>query len=72
MYNLSDGKSYDPGDKAAALLKSQEWGEKIPIGVIYQSRMPTFEEQQPVLTGDLLVNSQDNPGHVATLFKEFV
>ncbi len=28
-----------------AFLKAQEWGEKIPTGVFYQIRIPTFEER---------------------------
>jgi len=39
-------ESYDPTDKVAALLKSMEWGEKqIPLGVIYQSNIPSCEDQ---------------------------
>jgi 2-oxoglutarate/2-oxoacid ferredoxin oxidoreductase subunit beta len=71
VYNLSDVTNFDSGDKAAALVKAQEWGEKIPIGVIYQTRLPTYEEQQPVLSGGPLVNWKLDSGHVETLFKEF-
>ena len=28
-----------------AFLKAQEWGEKIPVGVFYQIRIPTYEER---------------------------
>ena len=71
VYNLSGVSNYDTGDKAAALIKAQEWEEKIPTGVIYQTRLPTYEEQQPVLSGRPLINQTLDSGQVETLFKEF-
>jgi len=40
VYKL-DG-SYDPKDKAAAMVKAQEWGERIPIGVLYKNPRPSY------------------------------
>ncbi len=40
------GPDYDPTDKAAALQKALEWGEKkIPLGIIYREEKPSFESQ---------------------------
>jgi len=39
-YQLSP--DHDPSDWNAALDVAFEWGEKIPIGVIYQSSRPVF------------------------------
>ena len=36
---------YDPTDFDAALNKSQEWGEKIPIGVLYRNSKPPTMSQ---------------------------
>ena len=47
VYKLED--DYDATDKIAAFQKSQEWGDKIPLGVIYKQDRPTFEEQSPAL-----------------------
>ncbi|NLW35255.1 2-oxoacid:ferredoxin oxidoreductase subunit beta [Syntrophorhabdus aromaticivorans] len=47
---------YDPEDRAAAFEKALEWGEKIPIGLIYRKHRPTFEERVPVIDGSPLVN----------------
>ena len=41
VYKLEEA-NYDPKDKSAAMEKSQEWGERIPIGVIFQQERPTF------------------------------
>jgi len=44
VYRLED-KPYDPFDRQAAFLKALEWGDKIPIGIIFQSRRKTYEDQ---------------------------
>ena len=40
VYQL--GRSYDPTDKSKAYKKSSEWGNKIPIGVIYKNSRKTY------------------------------
>ena len=52
VYRLEPG--YDPEDRIAAFGKALEWGDKIPIGVIYRNRRKTFEERFPVLSGQPL------------------
>jgi 2-oxoglutarate ferredoxin oxidoreductase subunit beta len=44
VYNLSE-TDYDPSNRVAAFEKALEWGDRIPLGVIYQTRLPTYEEQ---------------------------
>lgn len=44
MYNL-DETSWDPTQKDQALLKAAQWdGGKIPIGIIYKTKRPTFHD----------------------------
>jgi len=43
VYRLDEDDEYDPADKKAALDKAGEWGERIPIGVIYREERPIFE-----------------------------
>jgi 2-oxoglutarate ferredoxin oxidoreductase subunit beta len=40
VYQLDS--SYDPADKSKAYQKSSEWGDKIPIGVIYKNPRRTY------------------------------
>jgi len=40
---------YDPTAWTAAIQKAEEWGETIPVGIIYQNSKPPFEESFPVL-----------------------
>jgi len=47
-YDLAQ-TGYDPADWAAAVGKAAEWGDKIPIGIIYRQLRPTYEELMPAL-----------------------
>lgn len=47
---------YNPEDRVAAFQKALEWGDRIPIGIIYRNNRPTFEERVPVIKEVSLVN----------------
>ncbi len=72
VYQLGEVANYDSGSKAAAFDKAQEWGERIPVGVIYRKEMPTFEEQLPALSKGPLVRQRIEPGQIAGLLDEFL
>ena len=38
-------ETHEPTDWEAAMSLSQEWGDRIPLGVIYQNDRPAFEER---------------------------
>jgi len=48
IYDLQE-TGYEPEDRVAAFEKALEWGDRIPTGILYQSRLPTYEEQVPGL-----------------------
>ena len=70
VYKLGGG--YDPGDKKAALEKAEEWGERIPIGIIYQKELPVYEDQLPALSKGPLVRQGIEPAQAEKLFVEFM
>lgn len=70
VYKLED-ESYDPGDKMAALAKAQEWGDRIPIGLIYRNERPVYEEQLPALKKMALVKQNIDPLQFEALLDEF-
>jgi 2-oxoglutarate ferredoxin oxidoreductase subunit beta len=41
------GPDYDPADRMAAFRTAFEWGERIPIGVIYRSARKAYAGSQP-------------------------
>ena len=41
---VEEKADYDPTNEALSFAKAQEWGGRIPIGLIYSEERPTFEE----------------------------
>lgn len=72
VYKVEDEVAYDPADMAQALTKAQEWGERIPIGLIYNHPRPTYEEQIPALKGGPLTKQEIEPGRVESLLNQFL
>ncbi len=55
IYKLEDEKGYDTGNFEGAMHKSLEWGDKIPIGLLYKGEELTYEDQEPALKKGPLV-----------------
>ena len=72
VYKLEEETTYDPSDKLAAFAKAQEWGERIPTGIIYRQERATFEEHLPALSKGPLVKQKIEPGQVERLLGEFL
>jgi 2-oxoglutarate ferredoxin oxidoreductase subunit beta len=72
VYKLEDESGYDPGNKKAALEKAFEWGEKIPIGIIYEEDLPVYEDHLPALSNGALVKQKIDPRRIEKLLAEFV
>ena len=71
VYKLED-EGYDPADKLAAFAKAQEWGDRIPIGLIYRKERPVYEEQLPALKERPLVKQKIDPSQFEGLLDEFI
>jgi 2-oxoglutarate ferredoxin oxidoreductase subunit beta len=72
VYKLEDDKAYNRGDKAAASIRAQEWGDRIPIGVVYQEQLPTYEDSEPAFKNGPIVKQslQIDKGVFRTLIEE--
>jgi 2-oxoglutarate ferredoxin oxidoreductase subunit beta len=62
---------YDPMDWEDAMKKASEWGEKIPIGVIYRNRRPSFEDHFPVLKNGPLALQDFSEQEMQQVFSSF-
>jgi len=74
VYDLAE-TDYDPSDRVAAFQKALEWGDRIPLGVIYQTQLPTYEEQVPGLRAGPIATRQLKPlstAQVESLRAEFL
>lgn len=68
IYKVEEEKGYKPDDREWAYRKAIEWGERIPTGVIYETTVPTYEEQVTALkAGPLYLQ----PLHGKTMVKDF-
>ncbi len=73
VYHIEEG--HDTRDRVAAFSKALEWGDRIPIGVIYRNDRPSFEDRVPVIRqGSLVDRAQDRQllkEKLAASLKEF-
>jgi 2-oxoglutarate ferredoxin oxidoreductase subunit beta len=72
VYKLEDEGGYNPSDKKVALEKALEWGERIPIGVIYEANLPVYEDHLPALSKTPLVRQKIDIQRVERLLAEFM
>lgn len=59
VYRIESG--YNPENRVEAFQKALEWGDRIPIGVIYRNSRPALEERIPVIKENPLVKQLINP-----------
>lgn len=71
VYEL--GNDHDSSDKAAAMQKAMEFGDKIPIGVLYQEPKASFHKKNIVLkSGVPLIDQKTNNTAVQKMINEFI
>jgi 2-oxoglutarate ferredoxin oxidoreductase subunit beta len=68
VYRL--GPDHNPEDRAGAFARALEWGERIPIGIIYRNNRRTFEERIPVIQDKPLVKQTAPFGDLKEKIKE--
>ncbi|NIQ39567.1 MAG: 2-oxoacid ferredoxin oxidoreductase [Proteobacteria bacterium] len=72
VYNLNE-EGHDSLDLMAAIHKSREWGEKIPIGIFYRNpETVSYEKQSPVLKDGPLVKRRPDMSKVEKLIDSFL
>jgi 2-oxoglutarate ferredoxin oxidoreductase subunit beta len=69
VYHLEP--EYNPEDRITAFSRALEWGDRIPLGVIYRNNRPTFEEQIPMLDAGPLIHQGYDSSRIEETLKEF-
>lgn len=69
IYELPPG--YDPSDWNGAVAKAMEWGEKIPIGVIYTNGRAPFGKRVPALSAGPLVGRTVDRAELGSILEEY-
>jgi len=62
---------YNSEDRMEAFKKSMEWGDKIPIGIIYKNNRPILEERIPAIKDTPLVRQAFDLSKLRHAIEEF-
>jgi 2-oxoglutarate/2-oxoacid ferredoxin oxidoreductase subunit beta len=62
---------YDPEDRIKAFSRALEWGDRIPLGIIYKNNRPVLEERIAVIKNAPLVKQTFEKSKLETTLKEF-
>lgn len=67
------GADYDPEHRIGAFQKALEWGDRIPLGIIYRNSRLTFDERVPLIKELPLVKQKQSVdmSKMEAVFKEF-
>ncbi|MBI4827976.1 MAG: 2-oxoacid ferredoxin oxidoreductase [Nitrospinae bacterium] len=63
--------THNPADLGAALAKAAEWGERIPLGVLYKNPRATYMDHQRAPGSPPLCRAAPAPEQVEALAREF-
>lgn len=69
VYHLEKG--YNPENRIEAFKKALEWGDSIPLGIIYRNRRPILEERIPIIKDQPLVRQTFDVSRLKDTVKEF-
>ncbi|MFA6004554.1 MAG: thiamine pyrophosphate-dependent enzyme [Elusimicrobiota bacterium] len=69
IYKL--GPEHDPADRAAAMIKAEEWGDRIPTGIIYEKVRPSYEDLSGLEDIPPLVDAPVGGIDIAPAFEDF-
>lgn len=68
-YELPEG--YDPENWDKAMATAMEWGDKIPVGIIYRNSRPSYESKLSVLNQGPLVGRDVDRLRLKTIMEEY-
>jgi len=62
---------YDPTNWEEAMKKAEEWGETIPLGILYRNERPSFQDSFAALKAGPLVGRELDPKALADIMKHY-
>ena len=71
VYKLTEGKKYDSTDKGAAFQKALEWGDKIPLGILYREEKKSYTDHFDFLKTTTLLELPHDKKVVRGFIEEF-
>jgi 2-oxoglutarate ferredoxin oxidoreductase subunit beta len=71
VYPVDDGPEYNSSDRLTAFTKAQQWGDRIPIGIIYRQKRPPLDGQLSAIAGASLVAQKIDSASFSGIFETF-
>jgi 2-oxoglutarate ferredoxin oxidoreductase subunit beta len=62
---------YNPEDRIKAFQRALEWGDRIPIGILYRNNRPILEDRIPMIKDTPLVKQALDISKIESTLKEF-
>jgi 2-oxoglutarate ferredoxin oxidoreductase subunit beta len=73
VYDVQEEGSHDPGDRTAAFSRTREWGDRIPVGILYQQGGRSQGDRLPLLSGMTLATMPVRDlEQTRSLFEDFI
>ena len=72
VYKINDDAQYNPADKLSAYQKAAEWGDKIPIGILYKIDKETYEDKSGINKLPPLVDENIESIDITNILNDFV
>jgi 2-oxoglutarate ferredoxin oxidoreductase subunit beta len=70
VYKIDE--SYDATDRLKAMEKAMEWGDRIPLGILYRKEKLSFNDKIDFLKGNnVLVNKETDMNKIRGYLKDF-
>jgi len=69
VYNIET--EYNPENRIDAFKKALEWGDRIPLGIIYKNKRPVLEERIPAIKDSPLVSQGFDLSGIDAALREF-
>ncbi len=72
VYDVKTDSKFNPENSSKAFEKSLEWGERIPIGVIYRSKRRSYEQKLSALKRGTLIRNKYSIEKIKKTVEEFL
>jgi len=71
VYKVNEQVEYDPRNRIRAFKRAQEWGKKIPIGILFKAERPALDEQEPAIREVSLAKQRIDQSAFEGIFEVF-
>ena len=69
VYHLEP--EYNPEDRIEAFGRALEWGDRIPVGILFRNNRPAYEKRMPIIEDRPLVRQAFDISKIEATLKEF-